>query len=77
MLASAEEEQTEECYTTASPNNESASATGSTKDKEPCRQNGKEVKLNCYEIQHTHIEILKVALKHLNGRYFLLGLLAD
>jgi hypothetical protein len=28
MLASAEDEQTEECDTTASPNNESASATG-------------------------------------------------
>jgi hypothetical protein len=34
MFASADDEQTEECDTTASPNNESASATGDT-DADP------------------------------------------
>jgi hypothetical protein len=35
------------------------------KEKQPCNQNGKEVKLNCYEIQVTHKEPLKGVLKYL------------
>jgi hypothetical protein len=39
------------------------------KEKMPCHQKGKEVKLNCYEIQETETKSLKEILKFLNERY--------
>lgn len=48
------------------------------KEKEPCHQKGKEIKLNCHEIQDTHTETIKEVLKYMNGRYIpLVWLLED
>ena len=37
--------------------------------REPFKENGKEMKPNCYEMQGTHTESLKKLLKYLNKRY--------